>query len=85
MIIDVEKLSKMSKKEALLLCYESGLAKILLDIGQITPTVYENYNRLIIYNLSRDQDNGHMEAVKITAKLTKASPSTVRRSLAFFK
>jgi hypothetical protein len=85
MIIDVEELAKMQPKQALLKVYESGLAKILLDIGQITPTVYENYNRYIIYNLTREQDNGHMEAVKITAKLTKASPSTVRRSLDFFK
>ncbi len=63
---------------------ESGMAKMGLDLGFITPTVYEHYTRFQIYQVARSQDNGHIKAIDIAAKLTKASRSSVRRSVDFF-
>ncbi len=63
---------------------ESGLAKSALDLGFITPTVYGQYSRFMVYKLTREQGNGHIESIDITAKLTKASRSTVRRAVKFF-
>lgn len=64
--------------------FEKGHAKTGLDLGLITPTVYEYYSRYQIYLLAKEQGNGHIESIDITAKLTKASRSTVRRAVEFF-
>lgn len=65
--------------------YEKGYAKIGFDLGFITPTVHEYYSRYKLYIHAKEQGNGHIESIDITAKLTKASRSTVRRAINFFK
>lgn len=64
---------------------EQGLCKIGFDLGFISTTVFNHYIRWKIYKLTREQGNGHMESIDITAKLTRASRSTVRRSVKFFE
>lgn len=64
--------------------FESGWAKVGLDLGFITPTVFEHYSRFKVYQVAKEQDNGHIQSVDIAAKLTRSSRTSVRRSIKFF-
>ncbi len=64
--------------------FENGHGQLALDLGFISPSMFERYIQFKIYLDYRKVGNGHIQAIQLVSEDTKASFSTVWKAVSFF-